>query len=58
MTEEEARVEYARLLAVAVDWSRKAQAEPENQFVAMQRRHAVKRAEAFGVEVLRAVVAS
>lgn len=56
MTEEEARVEYARLLAVAVDWSRRLQAEPGNRFLERQRQRAVDRAEAFGVEVLRAVV--
>lgn len=55
MTEDEARVEYARLLAAAVDWSRRVQASPGNAFVARQREIAVARAEAFGVEVLRAV---
>lgn len=57
MNEEEARIEYARLLAVAVDWSRRLQASPGNRFVARQRELAVERAERFGVEVLRAVVA-
>ena len=56
MSEEEARVEYARLLAVAMDWSRRLQAEPGNGFLQRQRDRAVARAEAFGVEVLRAVV--
>lgn len=56
MTEEEARVEYARLLAVATDWAKRLNADPENFFLARQRQIAVERAEAFGVEVLRAVV--
>lgn len=58
MNEEEARVEHARLRAVAVDWSRRLQAEPDNEFLQAQRKRAVQRAEAFGVEVLRAVVLS
>lgn len=58
MNEEEARIEYARLLAVAVDWSRRLQASPRNAFVARQQQLAVERAEAFGAEVLRSVVLS
>lgn len=57
MNEEEARVEHARLMAVAVDWSRRAQANPGNTFVARQREIAVRRAEEFGAVVLRAVLA-
>lgn len=56
MNEEEAREEHARLRAVAVDWSRRLQAEPDNEFLKAQRDRAVKRAEDFGSEVLRAVV--
>lgn len=56
MNEEEARAEYARLMAVAVDWSRRLQAEPDNRFVQRQRERAVKRAEEFGAVVLRAVL--
>lgn len=57
MNEEEARVEYARLLAAAVDWSRRLQAEPGNKFVQRQRHLAVERAEEYGAVVLRAVLA-
>lgn len=57
MNEEEARVEHARLMAVAVDWSRRAQANPDNQFPQRQRERAVARAEEFGAVVLRAVIA-
>lgn len=56
MDEEEARQEYARLLAAGVDWSRRLQADPGNGFVRRQRDLAVKRAEEFGATVLRAVV--
>jgi hypothetical protein len=56
-TEEEARVEYARLLSVAVDWSKKLQADPGNRFVQRQREIAVSRADEFGAVVLRAVLA-
>lgn len=56
MNEEQARIEHARLMAVAVDWRRRCEASPANQFTQRQYELAVKRAEDFGSEVLRAVV--
>ncbi|WP_300345194.1 hypothetical protein [Nesterenkonia sp.] len=56
MTEDEVRIEYARLLESAVEWTRRANAEPGNGFLRRQRELAVERAERYGAEVLRAVV--
>jgi len=56
MNEEEARVELARLRAVADDWRRRCEASPANQFTQRQYELAVRRAEVFAADVLRAVV--
>lgn len=56
MNEEEARVEQARLRAAAADWARRLQSDPDNAFLQRQYERAVRRADVFAADELRAVV--